>query len=166
MHSSFLNFVILSVVAGAYAAIGPTAELYIGNADVAPDGFTRAGVLAGSDASSLAFPGPVITGNKGDTFSINVVDALSDTTMLTSTSIVAWADGPVGVTQCPISPGNSFLYEFSSGDQAGTFWYHSHDSTQYCDGLRGVMVVYDPEDPYLSSYDVDDESTIITLSDW
>jgi hypothetical protein len=38
----------------------------------------------------------------------------------------AWADGPTGVTQCPIVPGNSFLYEFSAAEQAGTFWYHSH----------------------------------------
>ena len=38
----------------------------------------------------------------------------------------------------------------------GTFWYHSHLSTQYCDGLRGPMVVYDPEDPLKKYYDVDD----------
>lgn len=38
----------------------------------------------------------------------------------------SWADGPVGVTQCPISPGNAFLYKFKVPDQAGTFWYHSH----------------------------------------
>ena len=66
----------------------------------------------------------------------------------------------------------------------GTFWYHSHLSTQYCDGLRGPLVVYDPSDPNLDLYDVDDgmlspyvidwtqslkrhtESTVITLSDW
>ena len=48
----------------------------------------------------------------------------------------------------------------------GTFWYHSHLSTQYCDGLRGAMVVYDPEDPHADLYDVDDESTVITLTEW
>jgi len=40
--------------------------------------------------------------------------------------------------------------------QAGTFWYHSHVSTQYCDGLRGPLVVYDPQDPYADLYDIDD----------
>lgn len=40
--------------------------------------------------------------------------------------------------------------------QAGTFWYHSHVGTQYCDGLRGPIVVYDPNDPHKSLYDVDD----------
>ena len=79
-----------------------------------------------------------------------------------------FADGPVGVSQCPIIPGNTFLYEFSVPDQAGTFWYHSHHSkhhfiflgelikviccaeTQYCDGLRGPLVIYDPNDPFKS----------------
>ena len=58
------------------------------------------------------------------------------------------------MNQCPISAGNSFLYDFTAADQAGTFWYHSHLSTQYCDGLRGPMVVYDPDDPYLSMYEL------------
>ena len=40
-----------------------------------------------------------------------------------------YADGPVGVNQCPIPPGDSFLYEFEVLDQAGTFWYHAHDCT-------------------------------------
>jgi len=67
-----------------------------------------------------------------------------------------WADGVVFVTQCPIPPNASFLYKFSVPDQAGTFWYHSHLSTQYCDGLRGPLVVYDPHDPLIHMYDVDD----------
>ena len=70
------------------------------------------------------------------------------------------------ITQCPISAENSFLYDFTATGQAGTFWYHSHLSTQYCDGLRGPMVVYDPEDPHAGLYDVDDETTVITLADW
>jgi iron transport multicopper oxidase len=67
-----------------------------------------------------------------------------------------WADGGAFVNQCPIATGNSFLYDFTATDQAGTFWYHSHLSTQYCDGLRGPMVIYDPNDPYADLYDVDD----------
>ena len=43
----------------------------------------------------------------------------------------------------------------------GTFWYHSHLSTQYCDGLRGPMVVYDPEDPHADLYDFDDGDYIV-----
>ena len=94
-----------------------------------------------------------------------------------------WADGVAFVSQCPIVPGNSFHYSFNPGNQVGTYWYHSHYRAQYCDGLRGVIVIYDPNDPYKSLYDVDDgndprslsilkfteidsESTVITLADW
>jgi iron transport multicopper oxidase len=56
---------------------------------------------------------------------------------------------------------------------------------EQCDGLRGALVIYDPNDPLAYMYDVDDgkrvlidlyqnsdpsrlspESTVITLSDW
>ncbi|KAF8885086.1 yellow laccase [Gymnopilus junonius] len=169
-----VSFLLLTanLVAGA---IGPTANLVIANKVIAPDGYSRSSVLAGATANSLQFPGPLITGFKGNTFRLNVIDNLNDTTMLTSTSVhwhglfqegSTWADGPAGVTQCPITPGHSFLYQFTIPDQAGTFWYHSHYQTQYCDGLRGALVIYDPLDPHRSLYDIDDESTVITLADW
>ena len=48
-------------------------------------------------------------------------------------------------------------------DQPGTYWYHSHDSGQYPDGLRGPLIVHDPESPYADDYD---EELVLTLSDW
>ncbi|KAJ7673360.1 laccase 2 precursor [Mycena rosella] len=142
-------------------------SLEIVNKVISPDGYRRSAVLAGG-----TFPGPLIKGNKGDRFMINVEDKLNDTTMLTDTSIhwhgilqhggTNYNDGVAWITQCPITPGHSFPYSFQVPDQAGTFWYHSHLSTQYCDGLRGPFVVYDPNDPAKHLY----ESTIITLADW
>jgi iron transport multicopper oxidase len=38
----------------------------------------------------------------------------------------------------------------------GTYWYHSHYKNQYCDGLRGVLIIDDPNDPQKYLYDVDD----------
>ncbi|KAJ6475006.1 laccase 2 precursor [Mycena vulgaris] len=161
-------FVFLSTLSGAYAAIGPVATLEIVNKHISPDGFPRSTVLAGG-----TFPGPLIVGNKpGTNFKLNVVDKLTDSTMLKSTSIhwhgffqagTNYDDGPAFVTQCPITPQHSFLYDFKVPQASqGTYWYHSHLSTQYCDGLRGPMVVYDPDDPQGYRY----ESTIITLADW
>nr|BAI66147.1 laccase [Pleurotus salmoneostramineus] len=158
------------------AAVGPTTNLVIANKVIAPDGFSRSAVLAGSSSSNVAFPGPLIRGNKGARFRINLVNQLSDTSMLKTTSIhwhglfqagTSWADGPAFVTQCPIASGDSFLYDFRSADQAGTFWYHAHLSTQYCDGLRGAFVVYDHiRDRLKYGYLVDNEDTVITLADW
>ncbi|KAJ7867025.1 hypothetical protein B0H14DRAFT_3442149 [Mycena olivaceomarginata] len=123
---------------------------------VSPDGFSRSSICR-----QWSFSAPLIKANKGDHFRLNVIDGLTDTSMPRATSHwhgifqeqSSWADGVSFVTQCPIVPGNSFLYEFSTPNQAGTFWYHSH-------------FVYDPHDPLGHLYDVDDESTVITLADW
>jgi iron transport multicopper oxidase len=121
------------------------------------------------------FPGPLITAQKGDDFAIEVVNDLRDDSMFKSTSVhwhglyqngTNYADGTSFVTQCPIAQNHSFLHSFAAPNQAGTYWYHSHYSVQYCDGLRGALVIYDPEDPLAHMYDVDDASTVITLSDW
>ncbi|KAF7303502.1 Laccase 3 [Mycena indigotica] len=158
-------------LAATAVMIGPTADLHIVNGVVAPDGFSRNAVLANG-----LLPGPTLKATKGQTYNLNVIDQLTDASMLKSTSIHwhgffqnngwSWADGPSFVTQCPITTNHSFLYSFPTGDQAGTFWYHSHLRRQYCDGLRGVMVVYDPLDPHRLLYDVDDDTTIISLVDW
>jgi len=164
----FLTFS-LSIKANG-ASIGPSAVLPITNANVSLDGFTRPVVLAGG-----TFPAPTIEGKKGDTFVIDVSNQLHDTSMDVATSI-HWHgirlhglnayDGASFVTQCPIIPGDVFRYQFNVPDQTGTYWYHSHFLNQYCDGLRGVLVVRDPQDPHADLYDVDDDSTIITLADW
>jgi iron transport multicopper oxidase len=48
-------------------------------------------------------------------------------------------------------------------NQPGTYWYHSHVGGQYPDGLRGPLIVHDPENPYA---DLIDEELVLTLSDW
>ncbi|KAJ6459945.1 laccase [Mycena sanguinolenta] len=152
-----LLFVATCLISTSLASIGPTGDLTLTNGDVAPDGFTRQAVLVNGQV-----PGPLITANKGDEFSLNVIDQLTNETMLLSTTIHwhgffqpnnSWADGVAFVTQCPIAVNNSFLYTFPTNDQAGTYWYHSHLATQYCDGLRGPLGTYDPEDPNLDLYE-------------
>ncbi|KAG9119655.1 laccase, partial [Ceratobasidium sp. 392] len=142
----------------------------ISNVNAAPDGFERSVV-----AVNGLIPGTIITANKGDTLRINTTNMLTDSTMRRATTIhwhglfqarTAMEDGPAFVTQCPISQFNSYTYEIPLHDQTGTFWYHSHLSSQYVDGLRGALIVYDPQDPHKDLYDVDDESTVITLADW
>jgi len=71
-------------------------------------------------------------------------------------------DGASFVSQCPIIPNKFFDYDFSTGGQTGTYWYHSHDQLQYCDGLRGGLIIYDPEDPHRQLYDVDNGKLDVT----
>ncbi|KAF8627086.1 hypothetical protein AX15_004552, partial [Amanita polypyramis BW_CC] len=82
-----LSLVALSLASLARAAIGPSTNLYILNRDISPDGFNRSAVLAGATPNSVSMPGPLISGNMGDTFRINVMNQLNDTTMVTTTSV-------------------------------------------------------------------------------
>ncbi|KAJ3032512.1 hypothetical protein HDV00_007434, partial [Rhizophlyctis rosea] len=68
----------------------------------------------------------------------------------------------------PAPQNSSFTYEFNAAHQAGTFWYHSHVRSQYPDGAKGAFVIYDPNDPIkkYAPYDVDNENTVMQLSDW
>ena len=61
-------------------------------------------------------------------------------------------DGVPGVTQCPILPNETFIYKFNTNNQSGTFWYHSHNSIQYGDGLKGILIIKDPDDPWKMFY--------------
>ncbi len=55
-------------------------------------------------------------------------------------------DGVPYLTQKPITPGASFVYEFACPD-AGTFWYHPHQrsSVQVGRGLYGALIVEEPK---------------------
>jgi len=150
--------------------LGPQTSITVGNSLISPDGFERSATLVDG-----TFPGPLISAQKGDNFSIQVINNLTDSSMFLSTSVhwhglyqngTNYADGTSFVTQCPITQNQSFTHTFSVPNQAGTYWYHSHYSVQYCDGLRGPLVIYDPNDPLAYMYDVDDASTVITLADW
>lgn len=37
-----------------------------------------------------------------------------------------WADGPAYITQCPIQPGQTYVYNFTLTGQRGTLLYHAH----------------------------------------
>lgn len=113
------------------------------------------------------WPLPTIEVNKGDRIKFHLINGLEDT----STSLhfhgifmkgVGYMDGPVGVTQCPISPGDSMLYDFEV-HQSGTYWYHSHSGAQYSDGLRGLFIIHDEEEE--SKYKFD-KQLAWSLSDW
>ncbi|KAG8710675.1 Laccase-1 [Ceratobasidium sp. 423] len=139
------------------------------NRSIAPDGVERNAVLVNGQ-----YPGPLIYAKKGDTLKVKVHNKLTNNSMEISTTIHwhglhehrnADDDGPAFVTQCPITPEASYTYDIPLGDQTGTYWYHSHMSTQYIDGLRGPIVIY-PDDPHKELYDIDNEKTVLTLGDW
>lgn len=113
------------------------------------------------------WPVPTIFATVGDQVVVNVQNNLGDRTCtlhfhglyMNGTNQM---DGPGQVTQCPIPANASFTYSFNI-TQPGTYWYHSHVDAQYPDGLRGPLIVHDPENPYAAQFD---EEMVLTLSDW
>ena len=55
-------------------------------------------------------------------------------------------DGVVGLTQCAIAPGESFLYEFNVHEIPGTYWWHTHSGIDPAaqDLVRGPLIVHPP----------------------
>ena len=93
-------------------------------------------------------PGPLLRLRQGEPIRILVDNRLEqDTTVHWHGIRVPNAmDGVPGLTQPPIRPGESFLYEFTPPD-AGTFWYHPHANglEQLGRGLAGAVVVEERE---------------------
>ncbi|KAI8536199.1 hypothetical protein RHMOL_Rhmol10G0237300 [Rhododendron molle] len=113
-------------------------------------------------------PGPTIEAQVNDT----VVVELKNSLLTENVAIhwhgirqkgTPWFDGTAGVTQCPIVPGDTFVYKFVV-DRPGTYLYHGHYGLQREAGLNGMIRVSLPpgeSEPY--TYDHDRS---ILLTDW
>lgn len=79
-------------------------------------------------------------------------------------NMTIFADGVPGFSQCPIPPGVTYTYRFKL-EQWGTYWYHSHSSVQYIEGLHGPLVIHSRREAYQRGRDYDDE-VLLFLYDW
>ncbi|XP_078444795.1 cupredoxin superfamily protein [Wolffia australiana] len=129
----------------------------------APDCYTK-GVITINGRS----PGPTIRAQQGDTIVVELKNGL----MTENTAIhwhgirqigTPWSDGTEGITQCPILPGDTFVYKFVV-DRPGTYIYHAHYGMQRSSGLYGSIQVSLPDgvqEPFAYDYD-----RSIILNDW
>ena len=62
-------------------------------------------------------------------------------------------DGMPGISQEPVKPGASFVYEFNI-HQEGTYFYHSHLAMQELAGMLGAFIMH-PKEPYQPHCDKD-----------
>lgn len=146
---------------GAVTAKTHTFNFNVSYINANPDGFHERRVIAFNNE----WPLPTIKVKKNDRVEILLTNQLENlNTSLHFHGIFQNGtnamDGPEMVTQCPIPPGFTFLYNFTV-TQSGTYWYHSHSGAQYGDGLRGLFVIEDEDDDL-----VYDEEVTLTVSDW
>jgi FtsP/CotA-like multicopper oxidase with cupredoxin domain len=127
-------------------------------------------------------PGPTIEVVEGDRVRIFVTNKLPEHTSIHwhGQRLPNGMDGVNGLTQAPIPPGKTFVYEFVA-QRAGTFMYHPHadEMVQMAMGMMGFWVTH-PKDPkfapvdrdfvfLLNAYDIDPGSAtprVMTMLDF
>ncbi len=93
-------------------------------------------------------PGPTIEAIQGDKVRIVVHNELPEATTLHchGLELMVQFDGSDTLTQNPIEPGKSFVYELDL-HEAGTFFYHSHNAMQETFGMVGWFIIH-PRVPF------------------
>jgi len=108
-------------------------------------------------------PGPTFRIHLGDSLRVKLTNNLPQPTTIHwhGVRLPNAMDGVPGVTQPPVQPGETFVYEFTPKD-AGTFWFHPHlrSSEQIERGLFGALIVEDTEPPPYS------RDELWVLDDW
>ncbi len=131
----------------------------IDSAPVAADGVPKVAPVVNGQ-----FPGPTLRGHVGDNVRIRVVNRMKhDSTSIHWHGVkqtgTPWSDGVPGITQCPILPGEQFVYEFML-DRPGTLWWHSHSGLQKST-LYGLIVITGDNVGAIHDRDIP-----LLLSDW
>jgi len=108
-------------------------------------------------------PGPTLRIRLGETLRVSFTNKLPQETTIHwhGVRLPNAMDGVPGITQPPVPPGGTFVYEFTPKD-AGTFWFHPHlrASEQVERGLYGVLIVDDARPPAYS------RDLVWVLDDW
>lgn len=111
-------------------------------------------------------PGPTIEVVEGDRVRIYVTNKLPEATTIHWHGILLpnGMDGVAGLTQRPIPPGETFVYEFTL-QQSGTHMYHPHadEMVQIGMGMMGLFIIH-PKNP--SEEEKVDRDFAIMLHEW
>jgi FtsP/CotA-like multicopper oxidase with cupredoxin domain len=100
-----------------------------------------------------SYLGPTIHVNKGDRIRVHFKNELPEP------SIIHWHGLHVptsadGHPRFVIDQGESYVYDFTVSDRAGTYWYHPHPhgrtGPQVYAGLAGLFIIHDPGEEQLN----------------
>ncbi|MBA0692531.1 hypothetical protein Goari_010084, partial [Gossypium aridum] len=114
------------------------------------------------------FPGPTLYAREDDNVLVNVTNLINDNVTIHWHGVkqlrTGWSDGPAYITQCPIQPGRSYLYNFTLTGQRGTLLWHAHISW-----LRSTMhgaIVILPKKGVPYPFPKPDKQKVIVLGEW
>jgi FtsP/CotA-like multicopper oxidase with cupredoxin domain len=103
-------------------------------------------------------PGPTLRLREGDKLRVYFRNDLDEPSSIHWHGLIVpySMDGVGGLTQPPVMPGETFVYELTVPSTPGTFMYHAHmnDMEQVSMGLSGAFIV-EPRDGGAGDYDQD-----------
>jgi len=113
------------------------------------------------------YPAPVLYFTEGDVARITVQNNMDVPSAIHWHGLLVPAseDGVPYLSRFPISPGESYTYQFEIKHN-GTYWYHSHVGLQEQQGLHGAIVIK-PKNPTAADIaNHTDHEAVLVLQDW
>ncbi|XP_027330913.1 laccase-4-like [Abrus precatorius] len=113
-------------------------------------------------------PGPTLYAREDDTVIVKVTNHVKYNVTIHWHGIKqlrsGWSDGPAYVTQCPIQPGQSFVYNFTITGQRGTLLWHAHITWLRATVYGGFVIL--PKLGISYPFPKPDKEKIIILGEW
>ncbi|CAI9091638.1 OLC1v1026711C1 [Oldenlandia corymbosa var. corymbosa] len=114
------------------------------------------------------FPGPTLYAREDDNVIVKVVNHVQQNVTIHWHGVrqfrTGWSDGPAYITQCPIQPGQSYIYNFTLMGQRGTLLWHAHVNWLRATVHGAIVILPKPGVPY--PFPKPDNEEIIVLGEW
>uniref|UniRef100_A0A0E0BMI4 Laccase n=1 Tax=Oryza glumipatula TaxID=40148 RepID=A0A0E0BMI4_9ORYZ len=114
------------------------------------------------------FPGPTLYAREGDNVLVKVVNHVAHNVTIHWHGVrqirTGWYDGPAYITQCPIQPGSSFLYNFTITGQRGTLLWHAHINWLRATVHGAIVILPKLGVPY--PFPAPHKEAVIVLGEW
>lgn len=114
------------------------------------------------------FPGPTLYAREDDTVLVRVVNHVKYNVSIHWHGVrqlrTGWADGPAYITQCPIQPGQSYVYNFTITGQRGTLLWHAHILWLRAT-VHGAVVIL-PKRGVLYPFPKPHHENVVVLGEW
>ncbi|XWS07669.1 hypothetical protein CRYUN_Cryun41cG0009500 [Craigia yunnanensis] len=114
------------------------------------------------------FPGPTLYAREDDNVLVRVTNHVQYNVTIHWHGVrqlrTGWSDGPAYITQCPIQPGQNFLYNFTLTGQRGTLLWHAHISWLRSTTHGAIVILPKKGVPY--PFPKPDKEKVIILGEW